>query len=445
MEIALERLYWDEVRASVSDLNPELARIIDGLSPSKSLYLYKASYPYGSSILNEGDLFLPGQSEKLCLFKEYASNKLKNDLGYNNNSNPAAFVLSKSLELFISLPDRIIPFAVIEAGSIFGIWRILDFNHAQKQSHAATALWDMSAGARSAFMLPKISDAAGIDRLSRKFDSSIEKPKALRDHWNIFKNILPAKSEAWATELLFFPIQWFENLEDPAWSKFRMYLLTTAWRGSEYWRNQFIWDLTFSRIQSDRGIRPSPYVADMVSHLLAVSAGALPGFTPARNDKYLPLEVLQNAFEDVYGSLNYAPIIMEPAYFNINNPNQPVYCSYHYQTAYKLSQKSSARSSLVTDSYNILSLIKKYLTDLKRKDLNLLGTPLYELGDKVDFTCYHHNISNHAHINGIDRASTLLAESPDFLDACNQCETKIMPKNPPFLNGCVKVGLKNKV
>ena len=158
----------------------------------------------------------------------------------------------------------------------------------------------MTAGARSISMLPKISDSIGFNKIQKKYAIQSEKPRFLRDHWNVIKDIVkhPAFENTWDTELLLFSEKWFQNLHDPTWRDFKNLCLEAAWKSSAFWRNQYTWDLTFSRIQSDRYLKPCPYIADVVSHLLAMTAGAMPGFCPAIDDTMAPISKLQKVFED---------------------------------------------------------------------------------------------------------------------------------------------------
>ncbi len=142
-----------------------------------------------------------------------------------------------------------------------------------------------------------------------------------------------------------------------------------------------------------------------------------------------------------YG-VDYAPIFMEPAMFSIFSQTQrPVYYSCNYHTAIRLAQKSSSRSSMVSDLYAVRSLLMKYLQSIQQDNLNIAGTPLHEVAKVVDYTFFHHD--NSEELPDIYPSAQLLQEDPSFAQACEQSKIKEMPKNPPFLNGCVRIAGKH--
>ncbi len=436
--LLLKELTWDQVSNDVKDLNPEFASIINNLSPSKEFTFFRASYPYGNKILHRGKLFLPASGNKLVpIDNDQVPNHVKKKIGYNLLSNPVTLVLKKSLDLFISVEKRIVNYSIIPPGSIFGLWRIIDNPNVHNLSHVPPSIWDMTAGARSIFMLPKISDVNGFNRLQKKYAIQNNTPKSLIDHWSIFREIYNQIEfeNNWETELLYFSDKWFEHINDKAWKDLKIYFLQSAWKSTEFWRNQFTWELTFSRIQEDRNIKPSPYIADIVSHLLAIGVGTLPGFRPAIDDNVAPVRALQKVFEEVYG-IDYAPIIMEPALSPIFERNKrPLYYSLNFQTAIKLSQKSS-RSSMVAHLYNIKSLLTKYRNDILQGDLNIGETPLYEMAKIANFSFFHHNSTEYKNIFPSMQA---IIEDHFFSQSCIYCKQKEMPKNAPFLNGCIRI------
>lgn len=436
---ALQELTWNDVRKRVNVINPTLAKIIDKIDPDSSHTLFYAKYPYGSQILINGKMFLPNDMGELIPFEDpNISINIKNKIGYNLGTNPMSLVLSKTLDLFINLEDRIALYGIIEEGRIFGTWQVFDNKAKGDMVYTPIPLWDLTAGGRSVFMLPKITEVAAFSKIRREFDLKSEPPKNLKDHWQIFKEIAnhPTFGQSWDTELLFFSKKWIESIHDPAWHELKTYISDIAWGGSEFWRNQFCWELTFSRIQSRRGIRPCPYATDIANHLLGMSIGAVPGFQALVDNRIAPVDGLMKVFEEIYGS-RYAPIIIGPATFNVFAPEtQPVFYSFQYHTALKLSQKSSNRSSTVTDMYNIRALLNKYIDDIQNSELSIEGTVLYEIAKKVKFNFYHYSAEEH---NKMINSNELYEVNQMFQNAIEQSSKKTFPKNAPFLNGCIEV------
>jgi hypothetical protein len=437
LQLDLEKLTWNQGRKYIST---ELASIIDELDPSSRFSLYKAKYTYGDMILKKGDFYLPSQKQGCLIpFKsEEVSNKIKEDLGYNAGSNPVSLVLTNTLELFISLPDRIIPFSIIKPGKIFGLWNVLD----KEVSHyPETFLWEMTAGARSIFMLPKISESSANAKLRSLYHISEDKPKKLSEHWLIFHELVAnlQSSYSWEVEILFFSKQWFFNT-DRAWDKFNNYLLNTAWQSSSYWRNQYIWSLVFSLIHHKKGIKPSPYITDIVKHILSVGMGVLPGFAPATNDNLAPISILQEMYIKDYGLKKYVPIIMQPAYFDFQNQSSPVYLSLQYCTAIELGMKSYDRATTLTNLYHVGGLLTRYVEEILHENLNIAMTPLWKLVKKARFDLFH---SNPSHYRNIRKTKHLFLEDGNFrMPLPHYLDESRFPENNTFVNGCIRISEK---
>jgi hypothetical protein len=441
MAIEYEELEWSQVREDAKKLNKEFAAIVDELNPGKKHTFFKFKYKFGDEILQHADLQLPNKQRGLTSFDSPSvPEHVKKALSYGLGSNPVGFLLKNSIELFINLEDRVVPFGIIKPGSIFGLWRILDTGI----SHCPpTFLWGMTAGARSLFMLPKISETISHSRLTRKFQIKLEKPKTLIDQWAIFKEIANHKEygESWDVELLFFSGTWFENLHDPAWAKLKLYLLNLAWQGSSYWRNQFIWRFIFSVVHQKRHIKSHPYILDMVRQILAISVGALPGFQPAIDDSLAPIKLLQKIYVEDYGLKKYAPILMQPSFFSMNANSRPVYSSLQYHASMEFSPKFSERTSAITEIHLIDSLINKHLAEIETGKLKISETPLEYVAKKVKFDYFHNDGGNYKELQ---ESTEIPVEDKSFVKATGDYADLPFPKNSSFFNGCIRISLYEK-
>lgn len=438
-QATMEELQWKDIRDQVAKKNAELARIIDELNPTAEYTIFKASYPFGCEILKNGLLHVPNnKSELVPLTSNEIPERIKHKLNYNNNTNPVSLILNNSAEFFIVLASNTIPlYGLIPPGKVFGTWRVLN----PTGTHSPAFIWNMTAGARSIFMLPKISETAGYNKLRRAFQLHAEKPKSLLDHWKIFKEIAvhPDFGETWSVEILYFTRRWFEQLNDKKWHDFKMYLLDKAWQSSEFFRNQFIWDLAFSLIQRQRNIKPNPYIADTVKHLLAMGIGALPGFAAALDDSAAPVRRLQDVFTSIYQLQDYAPIIMQPQFFTLEHA-RPIYYSLQYPTTIEFSPKSREGSTKIFDLYEIKSLLTKYITDIHSDALNVSGTPLYDLPEKVQYDFFHTDIENYT---GIRLSKDISVEDATFTQVPAGMSNNF-PANSTFIRGCVRITAKTK-
>ncbi len=425
---------WDAVREQVYTINPQFCAIVDALSPGSEFTLYKMAYPYGSKILKNGDLCLPTQGRMLSLRHADVSPTVKKALGYNLHSNPVSMVLSHSAEMYIPLEDRVIPHSILHPGDVFGLGSLFD----GLISHCPPLfLWDMTAGARSVTMLSKISDTISHRRLIQTFQLNSSSPKNLLDHWSVFTELAnnPKLGDPWETELLFFSQSWIDKLKDKAWIGLRDYLRELAWQQSAYWRNQYTSNLIWTRIQHEEGLKPSPYVADIVKHLFAVGVSALPGFAPATDDTLGPFTRIQQAYFDVYRMKEYPPIIMQPEYF-LPKENNCVYSSMQFLSAMELSPKSNDRSSTIADLYSVQSLVKKYLRGILDGEFNMTGSRLHTMAKNMSYQFYHSNAGEYP---GIMSSSDIPQHDARFAKILKQYPDASFPITGSFLRGCIGI------
>ncbi len=296
----------------------------------------------------------------------------------------------------------------------------------------------MTAGARSLFMLAKISKAYSYNKLVKEFGLTTDKPTSMLDHWYTFRELSqhPNFGQPWETEILFFSKAWFEQLDDEAFTAFQRYLYKNAWESSNYIRHQFIWNLVFSLIQKEMHIKPAPYIANTVKHLIAMGIGALPGYAPAIDDIAGPISQLQHIFSNIYGLKSYAPIIMQPYHFNVKD-DRPVYYSLHYPNTLEFSIKSRLDSSKLADLILVKSLLRKYLNNLVKDYLHVEETPLYELPNLVKYDFFHNEFEDYT-----DIMDTKVIGLEDKHFSLSQDQQQLFPANSPFLTGCVRIARK---
>ena len=221
----ITELRWHDIRHELNTVNPKLTSIIDELNPNHKYTLFKATYSFGSEIIKEGKLFIPNENGTLVpLYSNNISTAIQEKLGYNLGTNPVSIILGNTAEIFMIFEQHTIPlYGLIPEGKIFSSWRVLS----QKISHSPAFLWNMTAGARSIFLLSKISESIGHKRLMKTFNIKAEKPVNLLDHWYTLKAIANDENfkDPWKLTIIYFSKKWFEKLNDPAWQRFEHYML----------------------------------------------------------------------------------------------------------------------------------------------------------------------------------------------------------------------------
>jgi hypothetical protein len=435
---SLEVLNWEQASKDVAKINPEFANIINSISPDKTYKLYKCRYAYGTEIIKEGVLQLPtDKGETLPITAPQTPSSLKKDLGYNLNTNPVSIVLKNSVEIFLSHQNHTLSlYGLVKPGNIFSTWKVLS---GDLESHGPAFLWDMTAGARSLFMLSKISNEGGYNRLRKKFDLHAEKPKLLIDHWHTFREIAQHADfpQPWETEILFFGEKWFKHLDDPAFIKLQQYLYKAAWRSSDYLRNQFIWNFIYSTIQRKKNIKTDPYIAETVKHLFSMATGASAGFAPAIDNIAGPIDALREIYNDIYRLKEYQPVFMQPYILGQDASHRPAYYSLEYPSTMEFSSRNRDDKNKIQDLILIKSLVNKYLNELSENHLNVRSTPIGRLSQNTDFTFFHPTEGYHA-----IEDSRLLLEQDHSFQAGLTADNRSLPVNSTFLRGCIRISKK---
>ena len=153
----VEEVTWSEVRNTVSNTCKELASIIDDISPGKEFTLLKVRYPFSAKILENGEFFLPTPSNiSTPITSNEIDNNIKDKLSYS--SIPLGIITKNTVELFFDINRKIFPLAVFGNGLEIGIWE-----HFNWTSH-----YNITSGARSLYMLPKISETLSHKQLKKK-------------------------------------------------------------------------------------------------------------------------------------------------------------------------------------------------------------------------------------------------------------------------------------
>ncbi|MCK4608289.1 MAG: hypothetical protein KAT71_02300 [Gammaproteobacteria bacterium] len=432
----IKKVSWEEIRVQVKNVNKELFQVIDNLSPGPDYTLYKAVHPFGHESVKGGTLFLPDKDGHAVSLLDHSDKEMRDDLSYNVLSNPVSLVLKNSFEIFMAMEQHTIPFALVPEGKLISTWLVLE----PGVNHQPAFLWNVSAGARSMFMLPKISINSKYNQLKRLYNLNSEVPDTLLKQVDFFRELANSDDfgQSWSAEILYFGKNWFKHLNDKhqAWVEFYNYLYKNTWGGSGFMRTEFFWNLVFSLIQKKRNLRPNPYIADTTKHILAMGVGAYPGFAPATDDSAAPISRLQEIIINDYKLEGYAPIIMHPSYFSMYQKTSPIYYSLQYPTTFNFSPTSKKTSNKIIDLLEIQYLLQKYLSEIVTDSLNINGTPLASIPTQVQYDFFH---SNPERYNEVIDSDQLSVDDTRFLSAFSG--RKFSAKTP-FLRGCIRISSK---
>jgi len=430
----LERIFWKDIREKVIGSFPEFAEVIDELSPGDNYYFYMVRYPYGALITDKGVFQLPNQDGHIVpIHHGTIPNRIKDDLGYAGTI-PLGLILENSIEAFMRAGDRIIPSSLAKAGQLISLWRVLD----EAESFHAGRFWNITSGARSVCMVPKITDAGGYKSLKSRYGVKFSIPQKLSEHWVLFTEVIHQINYAnkkWESGLLFFPKIWFDNKKDKQWARFYYFLFNTLWQKSAFRRNQFIFDFAFSLAQQNRNLRPNPYLADTVRHLVAVGCGAVPAFAPAIDESAAPIRWLQEVFLEGYGLKKYAPIIMHSHHFNLQD-DRTVYYSVQMPTTAIFSPKSRKLSSAMEELQEVKHIMEVLLSEILRGNLEVENTPLFGLAKNVRYGYYHSEKDKSGEIYS---SSCIHEADKKFTSTIADSKNYIFPEFSPFFKGCISI------
>jgi hypothetical protein len=437
----LEQITWKEAREVIQPLRPELVSIIDALNPGKNFPLYRARYPYGSEILKGVVFSLPNASHQVVPIDDASiPAKIREDLYYNHGTIPAGIVTHNAAESFFDINDRFMPFSLMMPGRMIALQRVLDAS----VSLRGACIRNITAGARSIFMLPKISNDAGHKRIKREFNIVSDTPKALQEHWEVFVSLAnsPQFQTPWHVEFIYFSKAWFDdNANDPAWGAFYRYLLESSWKNTRFWRNYVVLDLIYSRALSTKNIRPNAYLADTVKHLAIIGMGEALGFRLANDDVAAPISELESIYQNVYQMQNnYTASMMIPGLYDMNQPERSVYYSLRYPTAFEFSPKARTVSSTMRDLYEVKHIVDSVISDIRQR-ADILDTPFYALSQKVMIQYFH---SEKCGFGEILPTQTLFETDAAFATLTQRRSSSVFCDTAPFFRGCMRFGPRPK-
>ena len=429
----LEKRSWKDLSFLVRNIKPKLASLIDELSPTDDFSFYVARYPYGALIVDKGILQVMNTDGQLVpLHHSSIPNKVKDDLGYNKMI-PTGLVSHNSIETFFITQHRTVPASLYGLGDFVALWHVLEGMH----SYQAGPIWTISSGARTIYMLPKITDKNSYHALKKKYHLHFPIPKTLNDHWQIFSDLAnhPQFPKKWHSEIIIFSGKWFSKMEDRAFAPLVKYFLEEVWHSSLFRRNQSVFDFAFSLAQENKNLKPNPYLADTVKHLIAMGDGFSPGLATAIDNSAAPISGLQQVFLEDYGLKKYAPVLMHLHHFSMQT-NRPVYYSLETPTTPIFSPRSSRLSSKMVDMRELKHLTEILLSEILKGNLYVEETPLFDIARNVRYKFYH---SEKDQLNEISGITDLTKTDDSFTKTLINSKKHAFPDYSPFFRGCISI------
>ncbi|OGT06627.1 MAG: hypothetical protein A2103_04455 [Gammaproteobacteria bacterium GWF2_41_13] len=435
--IQLTELCWADIRQAVKTVNPELFEVLEIIEPKSNEKLIKVTYPFASSITNDGDFYLPNLSGKLVpLALSDLSNNIKKSLDYIPI--PLGLLLNKGCEVFVHVNNKTTTLNILQPGKLFGLFEITDL----LSDISIRPPWCVAAGAQSIFMLPKISDAIGHKKLKQKFSSlPTTPPLCFEDHAHLFELIdkNTPQSAPWHCEVLYFTRPWFESFKTKKrLAPFYHYLFKARHRQGIHALSESAIHLTWQNILltlGKRNIKPRPYLLDTLRRLLHLIIGTVPGFVVAdHSETFAPTKLVQTEYLNTYGLKKYLPTLMHPEKLLATPKIKTIY----YSLACPLLQESIPDYKNPTPLIDDLRTLKFMLDTIqealyaKRLTIPDISKNLYHV--RLDY--FHTNKDIY---NEIQNAAILPSLDPTFENDKNLYKDRVFCSTSSFLNGVIKI------
>ncbi len=435
MVFNVQEVSWCDVRDEVNLVNSELANICDQINPDKTFFLYKIRYPYGAKIVDKGCFNLPTTTgEVVPLTDTRVPLKFKEQLSYCHI--PLSLILHNDNEVFVEASNRIIPLNFFHRGDLFGIFESV----ASLVGDVLKPRWSVTAGARSVFMLPKISDKIAHGRLKKELGIHCEAPAGLNEQWHVFTQITQAKKSPvlWYNEILVFGKSWLAyEYSNASWFKFQQYLYKVHQRQLKLFMNHNdfgvmwrIWE-EFNEIIAKQGLRPRLYIVDTIKHLVSIASGSGVAFSPAVNESAMPVAFIQEAYVNVYNLKTYVPVLMQPCKLD-SEVMQNLYYSLSHPTTLESSPITRHTSSIIEDQRQVRMLTNTLLKIFDNQNSNIIS-------NKIKFAYFHSDFDKYAEIQ--DSINIALSDSQFTESLFKGHNNNAFCPTASFFRGCVRISI----
>src|SRR6185437_14217934 len=436
-------LSWEELLETISLAKPRLAnRMQENCELLKDLPFFMVNYPFGEKIINKRDVYFPLVGGGSISFNDPSlPDILRNHLSYTPGiDNPVGMILNKESEFYITSGHRIVPHPVTKAGQTFGFAHIVDAvmnGNLEADKTSYVSIWNLDAGARTAFVLPKISENQKHANLLGTYGIDIEKPNTYIEQRDVFKTLNASVDKPWTQSILYFPKQFLEMLKtDKQLSDIFQEMANIHRSGYTIWHTTYSkWNSDINFVfQESKASSLSSYAVNIAKHIYLIVAGGVPGFAPATNENMLPKKLIEDAYaeDDGYGLTEYWPIIMQPKQFNAK-AKEAVYYSISLPTLIDYNPdtfKGKTHIELLSEIADVLCRCQQYILHHFEDRESIL----YETAIKAQFSFYHDDPNPEKYGSTIKSSILLPEEDKRFYKKGWTFQWRSQ-----FIRGCIKI------
>ncbi|MDQ2994273.1 MAG: hypothetical protein M3R00_04925 [Pseudomonadota bacterium] len=390
----LKIVNWQTVQAEIFQTEPDLHKILTRLNPSDNLKLVKVRYPFGARIFHQGTVYLPTNHNNSVPITSQSLPKEITSL-LDHCCLPLGINLNKIIEGYKNLEGIIHPFVLLEPSLSLGTWEFLACRHLDHDANASTSNISLTAGAKSIFMLPKITDSTCHKRLKKEYGIKSFPPKSYLDHAGLFAELVNSVTHEnkWFCDVIYFTNDWTDKIiNDHSWAEFNALILQRSWNQTRAGRiTPLIDSIWFNFFQAviESGRKINVYLLDTVQRLFYVSLGLLPAMTPNSNDHNIaPVELIEKIYTDDYKLKKYFPTVMTPALFKVRDEN-PSAVYYSLQLPTVISSSFYNPYSVMDDLIELQELMRIFSRVLTKTDLVIEGIRLATLPQLISVEYFH--------------------------------------------------------
>lgn len=422
-----DMVYWQDIKHQASNVNPEFSQLIDQLSPGNDLPLLKLTLPYGFTLFDQGQEQFSNAQYTLHTDTQVDLNEQWPEL-FNYCSLPLGLCLGGVYEVFVDLGKRIIPQTTINPGKFLGLFETLSTKTDEKRSPP----WSITSGVRSTFVLSPISQLVNHQRLQRQIGINTPLPKTMYEHWFVFRDLMQHTDCHWRSELILFTRPWYERIFNQADGiSLQQYLCAEYWHRTQSYRIENditkAWSILGQMMMKNQQ-DISQHQHFLIKQLLMIMMGGAPGFVPTQpDDNDLPCQLLQQLFSDIY-KLNYAPIIMQPAYLTADQP-RTVYHSINLPTKAEIDPQYLTIRNKSAEIAKTKTLLDNFFADISHHD-----HVFADLVQSINLDCYLSDVKQHQRC--VLPSSSIVDNDRFMLEACKNLGDRPFNHNSSFLNGC---------
>ena len=429
----VEELSWSEARQYAAKGCMELFSILDEIDPVEQYTFIKVKYPFGDLIMHDDAVYLPMEGKKsVPLNDPEVPKSLKDKLGYR--SIPFGILTENPVEVYRETEDRVfsVELSTPNKGIEIGIFEYFGL----------TPCFSVSSGARSLFMVPKISETRHHKKLMKSHGLNCFQPKNVLKHWHVFKELYgsPSFKTKWESEVLFLTKAWDDGLlkhkKSHSWNKLLNYLYKKGFEHSELGRRKLVLDVLWQKVAvilDQEGYKPDSYAIDTLRHLIYIFLGGTSGSRPAIDDYSGPITEIQKIYLECY-NLEQIPTIMRPYQFSIEQ-NIPVYYSMQNPMMISSTPLQKQMPTIIEEMRNVMML--KSTMGHNYGNIKINNIRLHDLISSMKLEFFHRD--NYSYGQDIRPTSEIPAQDKDFLFSPIKKEGLQFADNGSFIGGCIKI------